>query len=105
MNKELQLRLNRKKHAQNIGDAIQDYLKQNKLEDRFLESFLQAEWKNIVGDVVAKYTTSIYLKDQKAILKIESAPLRNELLMSKRLLLKNIQSHLNTLKISDVVFV
>ena len=66
---------------------------------------LQSEWKNIVGAMVANHTERIVLKDKKLILKIDSAPLRNELLMSKKLLIENVNTHLGQTVIYDIVFV
>ncbi len=105
MNKELFYRQLKQKRSKFLGDAIADYFKDNKLSDKYLESFLQHEWKTIAGELIAKYTSSIYLKEDRVILRIENAPLRNELLMNKRQLLKNIKDHLKNEKIKDIVFV
>ena len=105
MNRELFYRQLRQKRTKSLGDSINSFFKDNKLEDKFLESFLQSEWKNIVGETISKNTLTIMLKDDKIILKVQSAPLRNELLMNKRLLLKNVCDHLKTQRIRDIVFV
>jgi predicted nucleic acid-binding Zn ribbon protein len=105
MNRELFYRQLKQKRSKFLGDAITDYFKSSELNDKYLESFLQSEWKSIVGEVVAKHTSAVYLKEDRVILKIESAPLRNELLMNKRLLLQNIKDHLKSTKIKDIVFV
>jgi predicted nucleic acid-binding Zn ribbon protein len=105
MNRELANRERKNKRTQKLGDAVSDYLQKNGMNDRFLESFLQHEWKNIVGILISKYTSSVILKGNKVILKIESAPLRNELLMNKSQLIQNINQHLNTNRIQEIVFV
>ena len=105
MNRELLYRQLKQKRSKFLGDAIGEYFKSNKLNDKFQESLLQHEWKIIAGDLVAKYTSSIYLKEDRVILKIENAPLRNELLMNKRQLLQNIKEHMANEHIRDIVFV
>jgi predicted nucleic acid-binding Zn ribbon protein len=105
MNRELLYRNLRQKRTKPLGEAIQEFMKKSMLQDRFIESYVQLEWKNIVGEVVAKYTDSVYLKNDRLILKISSAPLRNELLMNKKQLLSNVCKHLNTNVIREIIFV
>ena len=104
MNRELFYRQLRQKRTKSLGESIESFFKDKKLEDKYMESFLQSEWKNIVGETIAKHTSTVMLKGNKVVIKIESAPLRNELLMSKKLLLKNICNHLHTEKIHDIIF-
>ena len=105
MNKELLYRQYRAKRTKPLDQSIGEFFKKNKLESKFQEAIIQSEWRNIVGDMIANQTTAIYLNGKNLVLKIASAPLRNELLMSKRMLLKNIDDVIGQGMINDIVFV
>ena len=104
MNKELLYRQLKEKRTKTLNESIEHFFKESELNNKFIESYLQSEWKEIVGDVVAKYTSSIFVKNDNIILKIASAPLRNELLMNKKTLLQNIKNHLKTQKFKEIIF-
>lgn len=81
------------------------FFKHHRLEGQFTESIIQSQWKEIVGPLIANHTTSVYLKGQKLYLKIDSAPLRNEMLMNKRQLISNINESLGEEKVNQVIFI
>ena len=105
MNRELRYRLNKQKRVKALGTSIDKFFQHHKLEGQFTESLIQAEWKNIAGVLIANHTSSIYLKGQKLYLKIDSAPLRNEMLMNKRQLISNINHALGDEQVSQVIFI
>lgn len=88
-----------------MSDSMDLFFKKNHLESQFVEATIQSEWKSIVGHVIANHTTSIYLKGHRLVLQIDSAPLRNELLMSKRMLITNVNEHLKGDIVKEIVFV
>lgn len=104
MNRELLYRQYRAKRTKPLDQSIGEFFKKNRLDGKFSEAFIQSEWRNIVGDMIANQTTSLYVNGHRLVLKINSAPLRNELLMSKRLLLKNIADVTGNNKITELVF-
>lgn len=105
MNRELRYRLSKQKRTKSIKESTELFFKKNGLRNQYTEAYIQSEWKNIVGEPVAKQTTSIVVKGNRLILGIASAPLRNELLMSKKKLLANVNESLEEPLIHQVVFV
>ena len=105
MNRELLYRQYRAKRTKPMNQSIGEFFKKNKLDSKFTEAHIQSEWRNIVGDMIANQTTALYLNGKNLVVKIASAPLRNELLMSKRTLIKNIDDTIGVGVINDVVFV
>ena len=105
LNRELRYRLNKGKRTKTIGASIDKFFKHHRLEGQFAEAHIQSEWKNIVGPLIANHTQSIYLKGQKLYLKIDSAPLRNEMLMSKKLLVSNINNTIGEECVNQIIFI
>jgi len=104
-NRELQYRLRRKKRTKGLGESIDNFFKKNRLQGQFTEASIQSGWKEIAGVLVANHTKSIQLKYNKIILKVDSAPLRNELLMQKKVLIKNINDYLKEDLVKEIVFI
>ncbi len=60
---------------QAIGSMFQKFNMQQKAN----EMKIIAHWNEIVGKLIGNHTQQIYIKDRRLFLKIDSAPLRNEL--------------------------
>ncbi len=72
------------KHNENsIKEVIEKLLKTYKLDDRLAERKLIGSWESIMGNLIAKHTTDIYIKHQQLIVTLDSAALRKELSFSK----------------------
>ena len=67
-----------------IGDVIQDLMASNKKMGRgFLHKRMKLIWKEMMGHTIYSYTKSIYYSKGSLYINISSAPLRQELNMSK----------------------
>lgn len=87
-----------------LGDVIKDFLDTYKLQRKYKETYLISSWEKIVGGPIASRTTQIYIQNKKMYVKISSAPLKNELLMSKTKILGLIEDALKEKIIDDLVF-
>lgn len=73
----------RKPEPDPISTVIQKWLKQNHLEDKFLQADIKTAWENLLGPVVARHTKSIVLENRILKIRVDNAPLRQELFMSR----------------------
>ncbi|MCC5929330.1 MAG: DUF721 domain-containing protein [Cyclobacteriaceae bacterium] len=62
-----------------LRTAIQDMLKQYRHRDKYEEKRLVASWTKLVGKPIADRTEKVYINDKKLFVKVNSAPLRQEL--------------------------
>lgn len=69
----------RKTETRSIKDIIADYLKEFHLDTRLKERELIRQWEDVVGRNVSRSTQSIYIKEGKMFVRIQSAVIRNEL--------------------------
>ena len=79
-----------KHNFQSIGSAIEQFLKQNRLDKKIDSSTLLTCWKEIAGDMIHKHTTRLFLKDHKMYLQVDSPALKNELHFLQMQLITNI---------------
>ncbi|TAE41949.1 MAG: DUF721 domain-containing protein [Runella slithyformis] len=94
----------RRPGARTIGDAINQLLDTYRIRTQFDESSLVAFWGKIVGQTIAERTTNLYVKEKVLFLQIDSAPLRNELVIAKSKLILMLNKEFEYEMIEDIVF-
>lgn len=87
-----------------LKDAIEAFLKAYNLKNKFNETYLVAFWERMMGPSIAKHTQSIYVRDRKLFLKLDSAPLRQELYMAQSKLIELINKDIGERVVDEVVF-
>ncbi|MCD6067512.1 MAG: hypothetical protein K0S33_2338 [Bacteroidetes bacterium] len=93
----------RKSNQQTIGEVLKEFLKQNSLDKKLLQSLVMQEWENIVGPMFSKHTKNIYFYENKLVLEIESPSLRNELLMQKSVIIDKVNKVAGQVLISEIL--
>ena len=94
----------RKSATSTVGEALQDLLKAYKIKDKYDETSLIASWGRLMGTPIANRTQSIYIKDRKMFVKLNSAPLKQELTFGKAKVLSILKEAFHDDIIEDVVF-
>ena len=88
--------------ALSLGDAINQYLKYFKIEEKFNQTALLSQWEQIVGRTIASRTEQIYIYKKVLYLKLNSAPLKNELILNKQKLIELIQKEIGIGVVEDI---
>lgn len=73
----------RKKEAAPLEAAFNELLKAYRLEDKFREKQLISSWGEIVGRTISDRTTSVFIKDKKLFVKLNSGPVKKELMLNR----------------------
>lgn len=97
----------RKTQAISLGDAIKDLLQYYKLKGKYNEVKLIESWGRVMGQMVANRTADDfkpYIRYKKLHVKLTSATLRQELNLSKRLIIKSLNEDVGADVIDDIVF-
>jgi hypothetical protein len=94
----------RKSDIQRIDTEIQGLLKSFRLEDKFKETELIISWEKIMGPTIARRTRKIFIRDRKLFVKLNSAPLKNELNMSKSKILALLFNEFESAIIDEIIF-
>lgn len=93
-----------RKNAQSLGDVIKEFLKENNWDGKFQERRIVNLWKVLLGNNVAQYTTSIFIKNKILYVKISSSVLRGELQMCREMLIKRINEHVGEEVVNNIIF-
>ena len=92
-----------KQNLQSIGSAINQFLKENRLEKKIDLSSLHTNWQTIAGEMVSNHTKRIFIKDTTLFLEVDSSALKNELHFLKDQLIQNINHFLKKELVKQLV--
>ena len=90
--------------AQQIGDMIRKFFRQNGLESPLNEYRLVQAWNDVVGPVISRYTTNLYIKNQILYVHLSSSVLREELMMGRDMLVRNLNQQVGAQVIVNIIF-
>lgn len=79
---------------ESLRDAITRLLEVYGLKNKLKGVELESSWAEIVGPMIAKYTQEVKLKNQTLIVKFNSAPLKQEVIMMKSKFIKRLNEEL-----------
>lgn len=94
----------RRNDAEQIGEMIRKFLRQSGLESPLNEYRLIEAWKDIVGPSIMRYTGELYIKNQTLYVHLTSAVLRQELMMGRDILIRNLNQRVGAQVIVEIVF-
>lgn len=86
-----------------IGEAIKEMVDYYNLKGRLGETNVLAAWEKIVGTMIAKHTTNIFIKRRKLHVVLDSSVIRNELSFAKSKLVKMLNEEAGETVIDEVV--
>ena len=90
--------------AEQIGEMIRKFFRQNGLESPLNEYRLVQAWKYVVGPAIARYTSNLYIKNQILYVHLTSSVLRQELMMGRELLVRNLNKQVGAQVIVNIIF-
>ena len=94
----------KKTSALSVGEIIHQYIKEENLETALNEQRALSVWPTVVGQGINRYTISRSISNGVMTVHISSAPLRNELMLNRSALIKNLNSFLGTPTITEIIF-
>jgi len=93
-----------KHNEHSIKDAIDALLKTYKLGDKMNEKKLISSWNEVMGKMIANHTTDLYIKNKQLFVSLDSAALKNELLLAKSKIVEMLNKSAGIEIINDVIF-
>jgi len=91
-------------NEQPLKEVINDLLKEYNLEDKLNRSKVIDSWEKVMGLSVAHRTTDIFVGKKTLYVKLNSAPLREELLYHKDKIIQSLNEEVGAEVINDIVF-
>lgn len=94
----------KRNNTEQIGDVVRQFLRQQGLETPLNEYRLVDAWKDVVGPVITRYTNGLFIKNQVLYVSLSSSVIRQELLMGREMLIRNLNAQVGAQVIVNIVF-
>jgi predicted nucleic acid-binding Zn ribbon protein len=94
----------RKKNTQSLRDVLNDFVQENKLDNKLAEINLINSWEKLLGKTVAHYTKNIYIRNRILFVETTSAVVRNELMMIREEIRKRLNEEAGKEMIDKIHF-
>lgn len=86
-----------------LQDAMNQFLKNSRLKSGIQAVRIEALWEEIMGKTIAKYTDKIQIIGSTLFITSTIAPLKNELLYQKEIIIERVNEAFGEKIIKDVV--
>ena len=96
--------MGRNSEATPLKEALDQMYESFHISGKFNEMKLDGSWEHIMGKSISSRTKQIYISNRILFVKISSAPLKNELIMSKTKILKLLEEAGSKSEIDDIRF-
>ena len=87
-----------------LGDVIRKMLGEYHIDKKFEQSDLISSWPEIVGNLIASKTTKLFIKDKTLFVELSSSALKQELIMSKSVIMEKIEEHMGQKVVNSIAF-
>jgi predicted nucleic acid-binding Zn ribbon protein len=94
----------RKRTTQPIKGVIQEYIEALGHQRKLKEVNIISSWEKLMGKMIARHTKNIYIKNKVLIVYLDSAVMRNELLMMREQIRTQINSHAGSEIVEKIIF-
>ena len=93
----------RKSTEKPLKAAIEEFLDSFHLRDKLNEAKVIAAWEKVVGEMVAKKTGRLRIRNKVLFIKVESAALRNELMFARNKIIAALNREVGETVITEIV--
>lgn len=86
-----------------LQDAIQQFLQKSRLKSGIQAARIEEVWEQLMGKTIAKYTDKIQIVNSTLFISTSVAPLKNELLYQRDIIIQKVNEAMGEKVISEVV--
>jgi predicted nucleic acid-binding Zn ribbon protein len=87
-----------------LKDVMKELIETYRLEGKLNEVKAVHSWEKVVGEMIARHTKDIYIRNGKLFVKIDSPALKNELAYSSSTIIENLNAEAGSKVVTEVIF-
>ncbi|MES2873901.1 MAG: DUF721 domain-containing protein [Bacteroidota bacterium] len=87
-----------------LKEVIEQMLNVYKLRRKFDETSLIVAWPEMMGNAVANRTKDIFIRDRKLFIRLESAVIKNDLMMMRSNIIEKMNERAGSSIIDEIIF-
>ncbi len=88
-----------------LAELINEFYKRHNRENSLDEMKIVESWKSVVGGFIAAHTLDLRITKGVLYVKVDADSLRNELLYSKTILMRNLNRVSGTNLLKDIIII
>ena len=89
--------------AISMGDALKQFLDKSRIKNSIQAMQIEDHWEKIMGNTIAKYTDKLEIRNGTLFIYTKVAPLKNELVYQRDLIIQRINESLGQSIVREVV--
>ena len=93
----------RRSNERPLKAVIEEFLDSFHLRDKINQAKVIEAWEGVVGEMVAKNTSQLHIRNKVLFVKVNSAALRNELLFARNKILNALNKEAGATVIEEIV--
>jgi len=86
-----------------IKEAVEKMLEVYKLRRKFDETSIVSAWPQLIGPAIANRTQQIYIKDKKLFVRVESAVIKNELMLMRKQIIGRVNEYVGQVVVEELI--
>jgi predicted nucleic acid-binding Zn ribbon protein len=94
----------RKNNTQRLSEVLNDFIGTFNLEQKLREARVMNAWDEILGPSFSSHTQRMYIRDRILFVQVNSAVVRNELIMMRERLVKALNEKAGKKVIEQIIF-
>ncbi len=94
----------RKSKTLRLGDVIQEYLKDNHIDNHLKEIDLVSSWEMVMGKTIASSTSRIYIQNRVLYVFLRSSVIRQQLFMMRDQICQALNKQVGAEVIDEIIF-
>lgn len=87
-----------------IREVLKELIETYRLEGKLNEVKVIHSWEKVVGEMIARHTKDLYIRNGKLFVKIDSPALKNELSYSSTTIIDNLNAEAGSKVVEEVIF-
>jgi len=91
--------------AISLGEALKKFLDKSRMKPAIQSMQIEDHWEKIMGQTISKFTDRIEIRNGTLFIYTQVAPLKNELVFQKELIIERINESMGEKLVREVVIV
>ncbi|MFZ4522858.1 MAG: DUF721 domain-containing protein [Bacteroidales bacterium] len=93
----------RKSNEKPLKAAIEEFLDTFHLRDKLNQARIIQAWERVVGEMIARNTSQLHIRNKVLYVKVNSSALRNELLFARNKIMAALNKEVGATVIEEIV--
>ena len=94
----------RRSNTEKLDEILSQELKQNHLDEKLYEVKVIKSWPVVLGENIMNYTSNISFSKKKLYVTLSSSVLRQELFLSRDIIIKSLNENVGANVVQEIVF-